>query len=70
MNIDSYAYNNNLKMVHPVEKSLFSMITMVVCLASPTVITPLIVLVFMAGGIIFKAGIPARVFIRLMFIPF
>ncbi len=70
MNIDSYAYNNNLKTVHPVEKSLFAMITMVVCLAAPTVITPLIVLVLMTGGIIFKAGIPARVFIRLMLVPF
>jgi len=70
INIDSYAYNNNLKAVHPVEKSLFSMLTMVVCLASPTVITPLIVLMMMAGGIIFGAGIPARVFIKLMLVPF
>jgi len=70
IDIDSYAYNNNLKTVHPAEKALFAMITMVVCLASPTVITPLIVLALMAGGIIFKAGIPARVFVRLMLIPF
>jgi cobalt/nickel transport system permease protein len=70
INIDSYAYNNNLKTVHPVEKFLFSMITMVVCLQSPTVITPLIVLAFMAGGIIFRAGIPVRVFIKLMLVPF
>ena len=70
INIDSYAYNNNLITVHPVEKSLFAMITMVVCLQSPTVITPLIVLMLMAVGIIFVAGIPVRVFIRLLFVPF
>ena len=70
INIDCYAYSNNLKKVHPVEKSLFAIITMVVCLTSPTVITPLIVLALMAGGIIFRAGIPTRVFVNLMLVPF
>ena len=70
IDIDSYAYSNNLKTVHPAEKSLFALITMGVCLTAPTVITPLVVLAIMAGGIIFKAGIPARVFIKLMLVPF
>lgn len=70
ISIDSYAYSNNLKTVHPAEKSLFAVITMVVCLTSPTIITPFIVLILMAGGIIFKAGIPARVFFKLMLVPF
>lgn len=69
IDIDSYAYSNNLKNVHPAEKSLFAMITMVVCLTAPTVITPLIVFVVMAGGIVLKAGIPARVFVKLMLVP-
>ena len=69
IDIDSYAYSNHLKKIHPGEKSLFAMITMTVCLTSPTVITPLLVLAMMAGGIIFKAGIPARVFLKLMFVP-
>jgi len=69
INIDSYAYSNNLKKIHPGEKSLFAMITMAVCLTSPTVITPLIVLALMSGGIILKAGIPARVFLQLMLVP-
>ena len=67
--IDSFAYSNNLKTVHPTEKLLFAMITMVVCLTAPTVITPLIVLALMAGGIVIKAGIPARVFVKLMLVP-
>jgi len=67
--VDSYAYNNNLKSVHPAEKSLFAMFTMGVCLASSTMITPLIVLAVMAGGIILKAGIPTRVLIKLMTVP-
>ncbi|SDG71042.1 cobalt ECF transporter T component CbiQ [Desulfosporosinus hippei] len=67
--IDSYAYNNNLKAVHPAEKSLFAMLTMVVCLTSKTTITPLVILAIMSGGIILKAGIPARVLIKLLAIP-
>jgi len=69
IDIDSYAYSNNLKTVHPAEKLLFAMMTMVVCLTAPTVITPLIVLALMAGGIVIKAGIPARVFVKLMLVP-
>jgi len=69
LNIDSYAYSNNFKNIHPGEKSLFAVVTMAVCLTSPTVITPLLVLGVMAGVIILKAGIPARVFLRLMLVP-
>ncbi|MCB8815556.1 cobalt ECF transporter T component CbiQ [Desulfosporosinus shakirovi] len=67
--IDAYAYNNKLKSVHPAEKSLFAMLTMGMCLTSSTMLTPFIVLVLMAGGIVFKAGIPTRVLIRLLAIP-
>ena len=69
IDIDSYAYSNNLKKVHPGEKFLFAVLTMAVCLTSPTVITPLIVLALMGGGVIIKAGIPARVFFKLMLVP-
>ncbi|HZK53255.1 MAG TPA: cobalt ECF transporter T component CbiQ [Desulfosporosinus sp.] len=69
INIDSYAYSNHLKKIHPGEKSFFAMSTMAVCLTSPTVITPLIVLAIMAGVTIFKAGIPARFFLKLMLVP-
>lgn len=70
ISIDDYAYSNNLKTVHPAEKCLFAVITMVVCLISPTVTAPFVILLLMAGGIIFKAGIPVRVFVKLMFVPF
>lgn len=69
INIDSYAYSNNLKKIHPGEKFLFAVLTMAACLTSPTIITPLIVLALMAGGIILKAGIPARFFVKLMLVP-
>ena len=69
INIDCYAYSNNLKTVHPLEKFLFAMISMVVCLTSTPVFIPLILLALMAGLVIYKAGIPARVFIILMLVP-
>lgn len=69
INIDAYAYSNTLKTVHPAEKFIFAMITLVVCITSPTVITPLIVLALMAGAIIIKAGIPGRFFVKLMLVP-
>lgn len=67
--IDSYAYSNHLRSVHPSEKSLFAIMTMVICITSPTILTPLVILALMAGGIIFKARIPAQVFIKLLLIP-
>lgn len=68
--IDSYAYNNKLKSVHPAEKSLFAMLTLLICLTSAKMVTPLIVLVLMSGGIVIIAGIPKRVLIKLLAIPF
>lgn len=70
INIDNYAYNNNLRTVHALEKSVFSIVSMIVCLASPNQMTPLVVLALMAGIIILKAGIPTPVFLRLMLVPF
>jgi hypothetical protein len=62
IDIDSYAYCNNLKTVHPAEKSLFALMSVLACLTAATLITPLIVLALMAGGIVIKAGIPTRIF--------
>ncbi|KGK88730.1 cobalt ABC transporter permease [Desulfosporosinus sp. HMP52] len=67
--IDSYAYNNKLTTIHPLEKSLFAILTMSICLMSKTMITPLLVLALMSGGIILKAGIPGRILTKLLAIP-
>lgn len=67
--IDSYAYNNKLATIHPLEKTLFAILTMIICLMSKTMITPILVLALMSGGIILKAGIPARVLAKLLAIP-
>jgi cobalt/nickel transport system permease protein len=69
INIDCYAYSNNLKAVHPLEKFLFTLLNMLLCLTSPNIITPLIVLGVMSIGIIYKAGIPIKAFFNLMVVP-
>lgn len=69
INIDCYAYSNNLKPVHPAEKFLFALLGMILCLTSPNIYSPLIVLGLMTYGIIVKAGIPARTVANLMIVP-
>lgn len=68
-NIDQYVYANNLLEVHPAEKIFLAIATMIVCLISTSIYTPLIAMTIMAGLIIFKAGIPYKFFIHFMLIP-
>lgn len=69
MSIDQYVYANKLLRVHPAEKLLFAIVTMIICLISTSIYIPMIVMVLTAGLIIFKAGIPAKYFGRMMLIP-
>ncbi|AHF06601.1 cobalt ECF transporter T component CbiQ [Desulfitobacterium metallireducens] len=69
INIDQYVYANKLLTIHPAEKSFLAMATMVVCLISTSIYTPIMALTLMAGLIIFKADIPAKFFGHLMLIP-
>lgn len=69
ISIDQYVYANKLIEVHPLEKFLLTVATMVICLSAPTVYTPLLTLIIMAWLVIVKAGIPAKFFIHLMGVP-
>lgn len=68
--IDNCAYNNLLKDNHPIEKMLFALLTMIVCLSSPTIVVPILVLILMSYMIIKKAGIPGKFYFHMMLIPF
>lgn len=68
--LDTYAYTNRWVHVHPLEKFLFALASMLVCLISPSVVVPWAVSLLMAAAIVKGAGIPARVFFRLMTVPF
>ncbi|SDC34401.1 cobalt/nickel transport system permease protein [Candidatus Frackibacter sp. WG11] len=69
LDIDQYAYSNNLRSIHPVEKTIFALLTMIICLAANSIITSLAIILLMAGVVIFGAKIPRQFFIKLILIP-
>ncbi|ACV64442.1 cobalt ABC transporter, inner membrane subunit CbiQ [Desulfofarcimen acetoxidans DSM 771] len=67
--IDSYAYSNKLRKVHPAEKCAFAMVTLIICLAASSLLTSLAVLLIMSAAVVGYAGIPFRVFAGFMSLP-
>ena len=67
--IDKCAYTNKLTEVHPLEKFIFALATITVCLTADTYIIPCLVVAIMAYLTIFRAGIPLKFYIRLMILP-
>lgn len=70
LNIDGFAYTNKLRQVHPMEKAAFAFLTMLICLGFSKPLVSFLVLLLMGLAIIGKAGIPARIYLRLMSLPF
>lgn len=69
LKIDQYAYINRLAHVHPLEKLVLALVTMIICLVFSSPATSLIVILFMAGMVILLARIPASFFLKLMLVP-
>lgn len=67
--IDYYAYANRLTAIHPAEKMFFSLAVITVCLAASTFYTSLAVILLMSSGVIIRAGIPWRFYIKLLTVP-
>ena len=67
--IDQYAYMNKLNHVHPLEKILFSLLTMCIAIASKAIAIHIIVFVLMAIATLFLAGIPKKIYINLLLLP-
>ena len=70
LNIDGFAYTNRLRQIHPLEKAAFAFITMLLCLGFSLPIISSIVILLMAFAIVGLAGIPVKVYFRLMLLPF
>lgn len=68
--IDKCAYTNRLTNVHPLEKILFAVLTIVVCLTSNTYVVPVIILLLMCFMTVFVAGISYKFYFKLMLVPF
>ncbi|PIX51860.1 cobalt ECF transporter T component CbiQ [Candidatus Aquicultor secundus] len=69
LKIDQYAYINRIADMHPIEKSILALATMVICLAFSAPLTSVLVILFMAVLSILVAGIPARFYLKLMSLP-
>ncbi|RKL62113.1 cobalt ECF transporter T component CbiQ [Thermoanaerobacteraceae bacterium SP2] len=68
MLIDNYTYSNKLKDVHPAEKLLFTLATMAVGFI-PNVYLNLAIVFMMGTILVFKAGIPVRVYLKILALP-
>lgn len=68
MLLDSFAYNNGLKNVHPVEKLIFSLLTMVIGFI-PSIYSSGLIISIMATAVIIKGGVSPKIYLRLMILP-
>lgn len=69
MFIDKYAYINNLKEVHPIEKTCLSLLSLIACLVFNSLGLYIFVIISMAFLILWSAKIPAKVFVKVILIP-
>ena len=67
--IDKFAYISGLKNVNPLEKFIFAISTMVVCISLNNIIDSVIILLLMTIITVFKGKIPLKTYIKLMSIP-
>lgn len=68
--LDQYAYTNRLKDIHPIEKTLFSLLTMGVAIVSNNIVVHVLVMLLMAILAVIVARIPMKVYINLILLPF
>lgn len=70
LNIDGLAYNNRLRHIHGGEKALFALLTMWMGLIFSSVILSGLIIIVMSFLLVRRAGIPGRVYLKLMSLPF
>ncbi len=69
MRIDTYAYSNRWRQVHPGEKGLFALFGLTASLLSKSPLLPFGIAAVMAATTILGAGIPWREYLRLALFP-
>jgi cobalt/nickel transport system permease protein len=69
LSIDRYAYINRLRKIHPLEKTLFAGIPMVLCLVFERVSLHAFVMMSMALVTLVAAGIPSRFYLKILLLP-
>lgn len=69
ISIDKLAYISQLRNVNPVEKFVFSILTMILCILLNNIVYSIIVIFFMGIITVFKGTIPIVSYIKLMSVP-
>ena len=69
LSTDQYAYLSNLKRQNPIEKLVFALLTLSICLWADCIYISIAVLLIMAWVSIFKGGTPTLVFLKLLLLP-
>jgi cobalt/nickel transport system permease protein len=69
MNIDKYAYMSKLKHTDPLQKLIFSVLTLCVCLWADSIQVSALVLLIMGWCTVYKGGTPLVLFLKMMMAP-
>jgi len=69
ISIDKLAYTSKLKSVNPMEKFIFSMLTLIVCISLNNMADSIIILLLMSFITVFKGKLPFKNYIQLMSLP-
>lgn len=67
--VDQYVYANKMRSDHPMERFVFSIVTMGLCIVANKPLINIIVIGIMLGLLIYKAKIPSHVVLKLMAMP-
>jgi len=69
ISIDKLAYISKLKEVNPMEKFIFAMVTIVMCISLNNIADSIIILLLMSSITVFKGKLPLKDYMKLMSLP-
>jgi cobalt/nickel transport system permease protein len=69
ISIDKLAYISKLKKVNPMEKFIFAIVTMIICIILNNIIASIITLLLMSFITVFKGRIPLKSYLKLILLP-
>ena len=69
ISIDKLAYISELKKINPMEKFIFAMVTMTICIVLNNIINSIIILLLMSFLTVIRGKIPFKIYIELILLP-
>ncbi|AJA47349.1 cobalt ABC transporter, permease protein CbiQ [Clostridium pasteurianum DSM 525 = ATCC 6013] len=69
ISIDKLAYTSDLRKTNPMEKFIFSIITMILCIALNKIVISVIIFTTMTFFIVVKGKIPLNIYFKLILLP-